>query len=155
MLDLAHHVIAQIAEQAGRHGRQAGRQFHARGLDQSAQRIQRPGFLRHIGAARQGMMIDLGHIAAAAPDQIGFQADDGIAAARFPALHAFQQEGILLAFAQLEKSRDWRFQIGDKAAEQDLRPAGPIKLRERLVIRRQTHDGFTTGRRWSAAGVAD
>ena len=30
ILDLPHHVIAQIAEQARRHGRQAGRQVHAR-----------------------------------------------------------------------------------------------------------------------------
>src|SRR5579872_420955 len=100
------------------------------------------------------MMVDLGHVAAAAPDQIGLEADDGIAASRFPALDAFQQEGVLLAFAQFEEGRDRRLQIRDQAAEQDLRPSGSIDLRKGFEIWRQTQERLTTGRRWPAARVA-
>ena len=41
LLHLAHHVVAEIAEYAGRHRRQAGRQVDPRFLDQAAQRRQR------------------------------------------------------------------------------------------------------------------
>ena len=88
----------------------------------------------------QGLAIDFRHIAPGAPDQVGPQADDGIAPARLAALHAFQQEGIFVGVAQLEISGDRRFQIGDMAGIDRLRPAGIIVAREsREVGLKRTH----------------
>jgi len=74
------------------------------------------GFRREtVGIVQRGA-IDLGFAASAAPDQVRLQSDDGVAAARFPALHAFQQKGIVAcraaAFeAQLEIGGDRRFHV--------------------------------------------
>ena len=105
-LDQPHRVVAQIAEQADRHRRQAGRQVHLRRRHQRAQRLRAacPRASSGTKASRIGarVAVDLGLEIAAAPDQVRLQADDRIAPAAFAALHAFEQEGVVAALGQLQ-----------------------------------------------------
>jgi len=71
--------------------------------------------------------VDLGAAVAAAPDEIGLEADDGIAAARLSALHAFQQERIVASLAELQEDGDRRLEIGDQARVDSLPAAGLVE----------------------------
>jgi hypothetical protein len=76
-----------------------------------------PGGQKLILAA-QRLAIDFGDVAAAAPDQIRLEANDGIAAACLAALNAFQQERIFPRppfgiHTQLQESGNRRLQVGD------------------------------------------
>ena len=117
-----HHVVAEIAEHAGRHRRQAVGQVDAAFRDQRAQRLE-----RRLGAGREGVglgaraAVDLGLRAVGAPDQIRLEPDDRIAAAHRAAFHRLQQKAHRLAAAELEEGRDRRLQVGDQRGPHHLR----------------------------------
>ena len=123
VLHLPRHVIAQIAEQSRRHRRQALRYFQPGLVGQRAQALQRLGGLGHEHIAAEGIAIDFSHAVPAAPDQVRLQPDDGIAAAGLAALDAFQQEGIVLAIAELQEGRNRRLHVGDQPRINKLRAA--------------------------------
>ena len=108
------HVVAEIARKPARHRRQALRHVEPRLRDQIAQaldrRIAHRQERRRIGAC---VAVDRRDPFLAAPDQIRRHADHGIAPARRPAFHAFQQEGVRLAMRHLHKRRNRRQQVGN------------------------------------------
>ena len=53
--------------------------------------------------------VHLGALAAAAPDQVGFEADIGVTAPRRPTLDRLQQEAVALPFGELHHRRHRRF----------------------------------------------
>ena len=71
----------------------------------------------------------------------------GIAPARFAALHAFQQESVVAAFAQFQKRRNRRFQIGDQPCVDRLRAARIIGAREGGEFGLDRHRSLTILRR--------
>jgi hypothetical protein len=90
---IADHVVAQEAEQAGRHRRQALGQLHLAFADQDTQGLQRPAVERLEGVrVGAGTAVDLGLVLRAAPDHVGLEADDRVAPAHRAALDRFQQE---------------------------------------------------------------
>ena len=124
LFDEPHHVVAEIAEQPGRHRRQAGRQRHAAFADQCPQRRDRRRAVGCEGVGvRPRVAVDLGFAVQAAPDQIGLEPDDRIASARLAALDALEQERVVTALAEFEERRDRRLQIGDALGIEDLRLA--------------------------------
>ena len=116
-----HHVVAQSAEHAGGHGRQAFWQIDARGGDQVAQAVQRAAGLERELTASDGFSFgDLGLVAATTPDEVRLHRHDGIAAAPGAAFDAFEQEGVGLALSDLQIGRDRGFQIIDQPGPDDL-----------------------------------
>ena len=94
-LHLAHHVVAEIAEHARRHRRQAGNRGNGRFVEQGAQGFQRR--LRAGGkgvAVAQGVAVDLRLAAGDAEDHVGIEADHRITATRGAAFDGFQQENV-------------------------------------------------------------
>ena len=91
-LHVADHVVAQEAEQAGRHRRQAGRQLHLAFADQrcAASRAAGRRAARRRAASDAGAAVDLGLALGAAPDHVRLEADDRIAAAHRAALDRFR-----------------------------------------------------------------
>ncbi len=137
---LPDHVVAEIAEHARRHGRGALRQMDARFLDQLAQRDQR---LVRAGLERVGIgggaPVDLGGVAAAAPDHVRLDADHRVAPARGAALHGFEQEAVRLLAGDLEEGRDRRLKVGDQRGRDHLRLAARIGAREVRFVGCQAH----------------
>jgi hypothetical protein len=108
--------------------------------DEGPQRVQRGLFLRQEGiGVGAGVAVDLGLVAAAAPDHIGLQADDRIATAHRAAFDRFQQEGIGAAVGQLEHGRDRSLEIGDALGPDQLRPAAGIARGEVVEDRLGAH----------------
>ena len=148
-LHTPHHVVAEIAEYACRHRRQARRHFDARFGKQRSQRVER--------VARAGdesvridkrPAVDLGMIAARAEDEVGIEADHRIAAALRSALDRFEQEHIARAAARkLEISRHGRLEIGDQRRDRDLGLAGDIGACERFVVGQGGHRLISRPRR--------
>ena len=134
-LDQAHHVVAEIAEQAGRHRRSALRQFDAALGDEVAQGLQRMGRATDSNPSSAGLAVDRGRAVLAAPDQVGLEADHRIAPARCAAFDRFQQEGVGAVAGQLHEGRDRRLEIADQRGDDDLGLAGGIAFREGLERR--------------------
>ena len=63
------------------------------------------------GAA--GVAVEFGGAGAAAPDEVGRHADDGVAAAGGAVFDAFEQEGVGAAGGELHVGGDRGFEIGD------------------------------------------
>ena len=121
-LHLAHHVVAEIAEEARRHRRQVVREGQGALGDQRAQALEG----RTLVAARRRLARSaaLRSIAAtpvlAAPDEIGIEADHREAPAHGAAFDGFEQEGgALAAVPQLQEGRDGRQEIADQGRAQD------------------------------------
>src|SRR5579872_3577827 len=94
-LHLAHHVIAEIAENAGGHRRQARRYVDTRFGEKGAQSLQGFGVARREGVAiDKRAAIDCAGRAAGAPDDVGIEADHGIAAALRAAFDGFQEKDV-------------------------------------------------------------
>ncbi len=125
------HVVAEIAEQPGRHRRQRRRQVDPAFGDQGAQRGERA-----VGAGLEAaqimarLAIDLDPVAKAAPDQIGLHADRRVAAAHRPAFDRFQEEAVGPAFGQLQHRGDRGLEIRDQGGPDHLRSPGGISLGE-------------------------
>ena len=62
-------------------------------------------------------------------DDVGQEPDHRVAAPGGAVLHAFEQERVLAAFGELQVGADRRFEVGDDAAEDDLRPASLVGAR--------------------------
>src|SRR5690606_37680881 len=90
-----------------------------------------------------GIAIDFGFAAGAAPDGIGGEAQDRIAAANRAALHRLQQKRMGPLAAQLEERRYRRLQIGNKRRPGKLRLATLVTRREGRRRRRYIHDQLT------------
>jgi hypothetical protein len=84
--------------------------------------------------------IDVGAITVGAPDQIGIESDDRVTAAGCAAFDGFQQKAVGFAFAELEKRRDRRFEVGDERRPNHLRLPARILLGERGLRRLDMHD---------------
>ena len=82
---------------------------------------------------------NLGTAVARAPDEIRFDADDGVAAARFPALYALEQEGVVAGLCQFQPGRDRCLEIGNPPREQYLAAALAIIPLEDVEIRLDLH----------------
>ncbi len=125
------HVVAEIAEQPRRHRRQRLRRRDAALGDQGAQRGERAagdGLERCRVRAR--LAVHLGAVAEAAPDQVGLEADEGIAPARGAAFDRFEEEAVGPPIRQLEHGRDRRLEIGDQRRPYQHRPAVGVALSE-------------------------
>ncbi len=140
ILHQADHVVAEIAEHAGRHRRQRRRQRDAAFGDDVAQRGERRVARRHesgrIGVRRA---VDLRALAVDAEDEVGLEPDDRIAPAHRAAFDRFQKKTHRPAARDLQEGRDRRFQIGDQSGPDELRLAGRVARRERLRGRLDLH----------------
>ena len=131
MLDQAHRVVAHVADHAGGDRRQLGRQVDARLGQERAQRFEGRQLLGLEGVRMAlRLAVDLGLVTEGAPDNVGVDADDGIAAAHRTALDRFQQAAHGAPVGQLEHGRDGRLEIGDQARPYHLRSAGRVVLGE-------------------------
>ena len=108
---------------------------------------------RRLGAGRERVglcaraAVDLGAGAVGAPDQVGLDADDRIAAAHGAAFHRLEQEAHRPAAAELQKGRDRRLQVGDQRRPHDLRLAAGVAFGEGALRRLDLHDcGYWFGR---------
>ena len=74
-------------------------------------------------------------------DDVGIEPDHRVAALGRAVLHAFEQEGVLAAFGELQVGADRRLEVGYDAAEDDLGAAGFVgrgKARETVPRHRIT-----------------
>jgi len=113
--DMLDHVIADIAERAGRHGRQGGFGFGLGESDEVAQRLD--GIIR--SAERGGKIARLRHGGDTVLDAepvVGLQADKGIAAKALAAGNGFEQECAGRIGAELQHRTDGCFNIPDAPA---------------------------------------
>ena len=141
LLHQPHHVVAEIAEHAGRHRRGIFRQLDAAFGEQARAAIAaaaRRAARRPVGRS-PALAVDRGLAALAPPDQVGVEADHRIAAAHRAALDQFEQEGIARVARQLQVGRDRRFEIGDQPRPDDLRLAPLIGAGEAVVVGRDHH----------------
>ncbi len=129
VLNQPHRVVAQIAEHAGRRGRQIGRHgdaaFRKHGADGGQCRL-----LCRLERRKRRRPADFRVVAVGPEDQVRVQADHRIAAAYRAALHRFQQEGIGAARRQLQIGRHRRLQVGDETRPHDLGATGLIGCAE-------------------------
>ena len=65
------HIIAEIAEQAGRHGRQVTGVLHRRFFHQGAKRVDRRVRVGGETVAACRVAVDFGNAATAPPDKVG------------------------------------------------------------------------------------
>ena len=140
LLHQPHHVVAEIAEQAGHHRRQLLGQRDAAFGDQRAQRGERrlgQGAKASGFAARRA--VDLGARAVGAPDDVGLEPDDRIAAAHRAAFDRLEQEAVGASARDFQKRRDRRFEVGDQRGPYHLRLAARIARRESLRRRLDLH----------------
>jgi hypothetical protein len=86
-----------------------------------------------------GLAIDLGAPAAAPPDQVRLEPDEGVAADHRAAFHGFEEEAVWPTVGKLEVGRNWGLQVGDQARAQKLRPAAFIAGREVLEFGTGSH----------------
>ncbi len=133
-LHLAHHVVAEIAEDAGGHRRKLALvcRGDARFGDQRAQ-----GNERRLGTGREKLRVgqrvagDLGTTGAGAEHDVGVEPDHRVAAAYRAALDRFEQEAAPgAARRQLQVGRHRRFEIGDQGRGNKLRLARGVPWRE-------------------------
>ncbi|MNN64503.1 hypothetical protein D3C81_1799450 [compost metagenome] len=123
-LQQTHHVVAEDAEKAGGHGRQVVGQVELGGGDQGAQGVQRGPVFGGEAVGEDGLAPrHLGLAVAAAPDDVGGQGDDRIAAVDCAAFDRLQQAGVGTPVSDLEEGRDGRLQVVDQSANDDLRAA--------------------------------
>ena len=139
------HVVAQIAEHPGRHGRQAVGQHEPAFVDEGAQRRQRrlAAGLERLAVLARGA-VDLGRVGACAPHHVGIEPDDRVAPAHRAALDGFEEKAQRLVGAGLEKGRDRGFEVGDQRGPHDLGGAACIGCRECAGGRLDLH-----GRNWA------
>ena len=133
VLDQPHGVVAHVADDAGGDRRQLRQADRCARRQQGAQRLQgrrasRPR--RHDGFGER-LAVDLGPVAEGAPDDVGSDADDGVAPAHGAALHRLQEAADGLPVAQLQGGRDGRLEVGDEPRPHHLRLALAIALGER------------------------
>ena len=83
-----------------------------------------------VGVAARGA-VDLGAAAVRAPDQVGIEPDDRIAAAHRAAFDRFEQEAHRPAAGDLQERRDRRFEVGDQRGPDHLRLAARRSARRR------------------------
>ena len=140
-LDQPDHVVADHAEQARGHRRQAGGDVEPRRRDEVAQGVQRVAGLAVKGAAR-----DVGRRPRSgparpwhSPDQVRVHHDHRIAPAPGAALDRLEQEGVGPAARDLEIGRNRRFQIVDQAGPDHLRAAAVVDAREMRERRLESH----------------
>ena len=119
-----HHVVAHEAEQPGRHWRQRLGERDPRFADQLAELGERAAGqgLERVQVVA-GRAVDLGALAEAAPDQVGLEADRGVATAHGAPLDRLEQEAVGPALGQLEHRRDRGLEVGDQRGPDDLRLA--------------------------------
>ena len=136
-----HHVVAEIAEHARRHRRQARRQLDARFGEQRPQRLE-----RIAGAGDEGVRVvqrapvDLGPLAGRAEDEVRVEPDHRIASALGAALDRLEEEHVAGASArELEIGRDRRLEIGDQRRHRDRGAARLVGAREGLVVGHHRH----------------
>ncbi len=141
-LHQAHHVVAEIAEHAGRHRRQALGLRNGTLFEQGAQALESRARIVEEALA-QSRAAERGLAVMAAPDQVRLQPDHRIAAAHGAALDRFEQEGRAgRGMAQLQEGGDRRLAIADQHLPQQLRGAGLVSLREVLELLERLHRQF-------------
>lgn len=142
VLDQPHRIVAHIAENAGRHGRQRLGQCDLGFGQQRAQALKRRlrGRRERIPVGL-GAAVDFGLVALRPPNHIRFAADDRVAAAIGTALDGLEQKAVGPLVCDLEHGGDGRFQIGHEARPDHLRHALVIEARERREVR--LHRGRT------------
>ena len=95
---------------------------------------------RAAGALR--LPVDLGDAVAAAPDEVGVEADHRVAAAHRAAFDRFEQERrAVVALAQLQEGGDRRLEVADEGRPDEAGLAGPIARGEGLEARLGEHAG--------------
>ncbi|MNQ83945.1 hypothetical protein D3C85_990510 [compost metagenome] len=108
-LQQPHHVVAEDAEQARGHGRQVVGQVEPGGRDQGAQGVQRGSVFGGEAVGEDGLAARHFRLAVtAAPDDVGGQGDDRIAAVDRAAFDRLQQAGVGPSVTDLEEGRDGR-----------------------------------------------
>src|SRR5208283_4738050 len=136
---LAHHVVAEIAEDAGRHGRQVRTPGNGGLSDELAQRLQRRLAARFedLGGA-QRVSIDRGARALDAENHVRVEADHRVAAARGAAFDRLEQKAIAGALLrELQIGGNRRLEIAHEADRDEARPPGFVIGGESLEIRLQ------------------
>ena len=120
-LDEADHVVAEVAEEAGGHRRQAVGQLDGALGDEGAEARERVGRLvRPAVGVEAGGAVEAGARAAALPEEVGLHADDRVAAADLAAGDALEQEAVLARLGELQHQRDRGVEVGDEAGPDHL-----------------------------------
>ena len=124
-LDMADHVIAEIAEQAGRHWRQVPGIGHGGFCHKRAKRVDRGAAVGRKFTAVCRIAIDFGNTAATPPDQVGRLSDHREPAPDLAALDRFQKEGVAAACGEPQIGRHGCLRVRDQLARDQLwRAAG-------------------------------
>ena len=131
LLDQPHGVVAQIAEHARRHGRQVLGDVELGGVEQFAQRLERAGLAGLEGVrVLEWALVDFGHVAVRAPQHVGIEADNRIAAAHGAAFDGFEEEGVGPVRGELQHGRDRRFKVCDQLRGDKLGRSSGVALGE-------------------------
>ena len=141
-LHVAHHVIAEVAENAGRHRRQAGGKVDFGLRQQRAQRLE-----RLAGAGGEGVpigqraAIDLRLPARRAPHHVRVEPDHRIASALGASFHRFEQEHRARPVrGELQIGRHRRLEIGDQRG--DANAGAPALVAGRICFEIAGADHF-------------
>jgi hypothetical protein len=118
LLDVAHHVVAEVAGQAAAEPRQARTQGHLEAALVGRDEVQRValGALDHL-AVGDHLGHRVGAEAGGAQQRAGGQADEAVAAEALAAHHRFQQEAVAavaLGVGQLQVQRQGGFEVGER-----------------------------------------
>src|SRR5262249_42457914 len=122
-----HHVVAEITENSGCHGREHVRQIDAAFGDERAQCRQ-----RRTRAGRKGVRalpraaVDLGSPGDGAPNEIGMEANDRITPADRAPFDGFQQKTRRPRSRELEKRRYRSLKVRDQRSPHDLSLAARV-----------------------------
>ena len=146
-----HHLVAEIAVDAGSGGGQALGDVGLALGDEGAQHVE--GRLAHGHEALAGgnVAVDAGLAALDLEDDVGIEPDHRVAAAGGAVLHAFEQEGVLPPFGELQIGADGRLEVGDHALEDDLGAPGVVALGE--AVEALVRHRITASLWWSAASA--
>ena len=127
-LHLAHHVIAEIAEDSRRHRRQPHGLRHGGFGDELTQGDERRRLAgREDARVVERGAIDFGSVADDAKNHVWVEADHRIAAAGGAAFDGFEQKSRAAPIArELEIGGDRRFEIGDQPGHDQLRPISVV-----------------------------
>ena len=144
------HVVTEIAEQAGGHGRKrvglADSPDGALGDQRPQARERRCVLRREIG--KSGVARDLCPAFAAAPGKVGVEADHRVAPANGAALDGFEEEGGAgMPGPQLQESGDGGLQIRHQGQVEEGGATGLVGVGEGREVRVVLHRRISTRRR--------
>ena len=145
VLDIAHHVVAEVADQPAGEARQARQIGHPVAVDEVLHEAERVGRLAVLDLDLVTQHADV--VATHDDARLRRQAENGVAAPALAALHRFEQIGVRRV-GQLEIGGQRRVEVGQRLArDRNAVVAGAYERLELIVIHGQTGKRELNGRR--------